>query len=433
MGDPVQELGSKRLTPESKKVVLPERPAADESKTTAEKNPVPTQPELPRPVRGEHLFLGNPLFPNAPSEKSFTTEVQGRNKELSRFGNEYAKDHNFHDLLGALEDKAKAAGENKLRDLFSQMKDAVVQNQVKDINSFRSALRSLLYEHGLYVDTPFEGSSLSQRVSAVTAVLTFESKNKTSYPVHLVETSVVAGGYGRFTPFDMAVVDAHSAGKAPGERATTAVMANELAHYYLSSRGFLAYPDKFVSLSGLNPEKYSAGTPAREALTLLKAEKQASNMHLHELVSDCWSTAESPTFDQHRLLQVFLQHESTELAKRQLGKASAQHNYGLTLKIYQKVCEDTLSGAAEPKLLQESIEELASYHKRFMQLTDKMRATPTDKTLEAERSKINSDYGEVYKKALERIKTNLGAPGLTAQREAFSAVNAEILAIIAPN
>ncbi len=244
-------------------------------------------------------------------------------------------------------------------------------------------------------------------------VLRFTSRSGTQHDVFYLDspsTEVVI----RHPHF--IVVNRHHALLGDGDTPLEAAVLGELAYSWLEQHGIPYDNRRRISLRDIESRDIAPEAAGMRSIGLLRAIGEASAAQLHELYSACWSTRQSPRFEQTRRLDRVFATDSRRLACRRLGISAPDDGRTLADEVFMKTVEQSLAKSDSAHLPRAIVNELALAQRELLELK-KNRGSSPDEVAAAD-AKLTS----MFRRAIAKVQEVLGENGLAELREAYAAL-----------
>ncbi len=316
-----------------------------------------------------------------------------------------------------------------LSDLTAVEQDLCDLSQLERVGT---AQKELCIRHGVFVGLPPKDYSVAA-VAPVSETISMVASDGKPHTIIILDTAQRGNLIGQFRPPQCIVVNKNFAKEQYGADPLSAIVANELAHSYLTSHGFYAWRNHMVDFSRLDSQHMLIDPTATALCDALKERGSATQRELHELFSDCWSTTQSPSFDRSRILRDAISHVAHRQACDALGRPVSGGKYDLPHELFCRYVYLELAPQGKAELLLNSISAMQDLETRSLLLSDALtqETEPTrNLDLQVELSILNQEKDAVREQGAMQICAALGSSALERQRRTYSDLGQALLDFI---
>ncbi len=296
-------------------------------------------------------------------------------------------------------------------------------------NEFR---RELAERFGVYLNLRRGGSGLGPSAAVATETMSLQCVDGKTHRVILLETGDRTGNFGAFeVPSSIFINEGH-AKAAKGLNPLSGVIANELAHSFLTSHGFTPRTGHTISLAEFRP-RTEVSAAVRDLCDAMRERAVASPVELHELFSDCWSTAQTPSFDRERLLEPAISRQALSRARVELDKPVEPLPYDLTHEMFVRFLTRDLAENSRSTVLTDTLQRMYEHEKSYIRYQDRIDRTEGPlrrRHLLNEQKAVAGEWRQIRSEGLTKIRSLLGQGGLERQRQTYSEFGAVLLDFI---
>jgi len=208
---------------------------------------------------------------------------------------------------------------------------------------------------------------------------------------------------------EFVVINRHHALLGDGDTPLEATVLGGLARAWLEHHGIAFDHRRKISLRELECRDASSDAPGVRAIGLLRAMGEANNAQLHDLYSNCWSTRQSPRYEQTRRLEFILSTDSERLARKRLGNCADDDVRSLADEVFMKTIETSLGRTGEARLPRALISDLALLQRERLES-------------EADCEQLNACFTSALRGAIAQVQAALGEKGLEDQRDSYASL-----------
>ena len=336
---------------------------------------------------------------------------------------------------------ARKAFESRGNDEAVRMVDTLLADQIfSQTNAFpsmesrtlcRETQTTLCTRFGVFLNLGEYNPNMGPRAAVVPETARVTANDGRTHQVIFIDSMNCNGLAGQFEPPQAIFVNKNYALEMSGKNPLSTVVVNELAHSYLTSHQFYGWANRSISLNGISPTRTTGATEA--LCDTMRERGYATPSELQELLSDCWSTVHSPSFDRPRLLNDALSYIARRDALHNLGKPAEADRYDLTYDVFRRFIENDLITNAHSNILAQTLDQMMTAEKKLIRIEDSLAKNPNqnrEEQLFIEKAIAQSESRQARDLGIEQICQQLGDQGLERQRQTYKEFGTVLLNFI---